>query len=521
MRIDVAFVDRVGIAQEILAALAQRHYNVTAVEVDPPHIYVEVPDLDDDNLKRLRTALATIRGVQGVYTLDMLPGAQRRMYLDALLASQPDPVFATDAQGRIVLANDAAARAARRSVAELVGMNIDSVIGLRELGQALSERSFQLPAVEVNLAGDAYMLETVPLYEAGTQVAGMVCTLHAPTRMGVHLSGLQNLNHGGFESILGDAPALHSLKQRAQRMAQVDAPLLITGETGTGKELLAHACHRASNRRSGPFFALNCAAIAESLAESELFGYAAGAFTGALRGGKPGLLELADGGTVFLDEIGEMTGYLQAKLLRFLNDGCFRRVGGDRELQVNVRIISATHRSLENMVELGEFRQDLLFRLNVLHLHMPALRERSSDIIPLARALLERACAQAGHAAMRLTPDACAALLANPWPGNVRQLQNVLFRAVTMTDRTVIDMHDLELVGALSPSPVSNPEDVDTLENAVAAFEKSVLEKMLPRYPSTRRLARRLGTSHTAIALRLKRYGLTSSLTPGSPNRSS
>jgi hypothetical protein len=138
-------------------------------------------------------------------------------------------------------------------------------------------------------------------------------------------------------------------------MAMVDAPLLITGETGTGKELLAHACHAGSSRRSQPFFALNCAALPENLAESELFGYAAGAFTGALRGGKPGLLELADGGTVFLDEIGEMSPYLQAKLLRFLNDGSFRRVGGDREVRMNVRIISATHRALEDMVSSRPF----------------------------------------------------------------------------------------------------------------------------------------------------------------------
>ena len=508
MRIDVLFTDRVGIAQEILAALAERNYNVTAVEVEPPHIYVEAPDLNEHSLEQLHNALSAIHGVQGVHPLGMLPGAQRRLYLDALLASQPDPVFATDAQGRIVLANSAAALAAHRSVAELTGMPIHQVMGQADWGPSLSERSFQLPVMEVELGGAPFMLETLPLHEPGGQVAGMVCTLHAPTRMGVRLSGLQNLHSGDFDAILGDSPAMQLLKQRAQRMALVDAPLLITGETGTGKELLAHACHSASSRSSGPFFALNCAAIAESLAESELFGYAAGAFTGALRGGKPGLLELADGGTVFLDEIGEMSPYLQAKLLRFLNDGRFRRVGGERELQVNVRIISATHRSLDTMVEHGEFRQDLLFRLNVLNLRMPPLRERPSDIIPLARAVLARACTQAGHTAMRLTPDACAALLANPWDGNVRQLQNVLFRAVTMTDRPYIDVHDLELVSALKEPPPTDTARVATLEGAVAAFEKNLLATMYQHYPSTRRLAQRLGTSHTAIAVRLKRYGL-------------
>ena len=161
---------------------------------------------------------------------------------------------------------------------------------------------------------------------------------------------------------------MHELLSRARRLARLDAPLLIHGETGTGKELIARACHTASERSNEPFLALNCAALPENLAESELFGYAAGAFTGAQRGGKPGLLELAEKGSVFLDEIGEMSPYLQAKLLRFLNDGSFRRVGGEREIKVNVRIISATHRDLKQMVLDGGFREDLYYRLNVLTL---------------------------------------------------------------------------------------------------------------------------------------------------------
>ena len=206
---------------------------------------------------------------------------------------------------------------------------------------------------------------------------------------------MQHSEDGGFDAILGDSAAMGALKARAARVAAVDAPLLLLGETGTGKELLAHACHRASARADKPFLALNCAALPESLAESELFGYAAGAFSGARRDGKPGLLELADRGTVFLDEIGEMSLYLQAKLLRFLNDGSFRRVGSERESRVNVRVISATHRDLAAMIGQGEFREDLFYRLNVLNLHMPPLRERGDDVRLLARHFVERASAQA------------------------------------------------------------------------------------------------------------------------------
>ncbi len=509
MRIDVFFSDRVGIAQEVLAELARRSFNVTAVEVDPPHIFIEAPELDERSFNALREHLFLLRGVLSVEPVGMLPGAQRRLYLDALLASQPDPVFAIDEAGRVVIANGAASAACRLAEGSLIGTSIQGLIGKPDLLRDLAAADYHLPACEVVISGEPFLLETMPLHETGGRVAGAVLTLHAPSRMGERMSALQNYDAGGFDAILGTSPEIEQLKQRAARMAMVDAPLLITGETGTGKELLAHACHASSSRRSQPFFALNCAALPENLAESELFGYSAGAFTGGLRGGKPGLLELADGGTVFLDEIGEMSPYLQAKLLRFLNDGSFRRVGGDHELRMNVRIISATHRSLDAMVASGHFRQDLLFRLNVLNLHVPPLRERPGDILPLAQFFLGRACAQAARPPMRLAQAACAAMLANPWIGNVRQLQNVIFRAVTMTEGSVIKAGDLELAQEATPALPGESGDFASLEAAVADFEKNLLQRLYREFPSSRRLAQRLNTSHTAIAKRLRRYGIS------------
>jgi len=507
MRIDVVFSDRVGIAHEILAELARRALNVTAVEVEPPHIYIEAPALSEAGLSELRGQLRQVAGVLRVETVGMLPGAQRRLYLDALLASLPDPVFAVDEAGVVVVANAAAVAACGLGERALFGVPMQDLIGDPRLIGELVASGYHLPVCEIVVNGKSYMLETMPLHEAGERVAGAVLTLHAPSRMGERLSALQNYGARGFEAILGNSPEIEQLKQRAARMALVDAPLLITGETGTGKELLAHACHAGSGRSSEPFFALNCAALPESLAESELFGYSSGAFTGALRGGKPGLLELANGGTVFLDEVGEMSPYLQAKLLRFLNDGSFRRVGGDRELKMNVRIISATHRSLEEMVGSGHFRQDLLFRLNVLNLHVPPLRERPGDILPLAQFFLVRACAQAARPLLRFSPAASAAMLGNPWVGNVRQLQNVVFRAVTLCERAVISVDELELAQVATPT-ATDAGEVQSLAQAVADFEKDLLQRLYREFPSSRRLARRLGTSHSAIAGRLRRYGI-------------
>ncbi|WP_088279840.1 sigma-54-dependent transcriptional regulator [Ideonella sp. A 288] len=508
MRIDVFIADRVGIAQEILASLARRALDVSAVEVEPPHVYLEAPALDDAGLEGLRTELLRVAGVRSVESVAMLPGARRRLYLDALLASQADPVLAVDARGLVVVANAAAVSASGMPESRLVGTSLQDLAGDPKLVDALIAQGYRLPVSEVQIGGDSFLLETVALHEDSGTVAGAVLTLHAPHRIGERLSALQNYSAGGFEAILGQSPAIRQLKQRAARMAQVDAPLLVRGETGTGKELVAHACHAGSRRAQQPFFALNCAALPESLAESELFGYAPGAFTGALRGGRPGLLELTDGGTLFLDEVGELSPYLQAKLLRFLNDGSFRRVGGDRELKADVRIISATHRALEDMVAAGSFRQDLLFRLDVLQLQVPPLRERKEDIVPLAEVFLARACAQTGRPKARLSQAAAAALLANPWVGNVRQLQNVVFRAVTMSEAAVIDVGDLELAGASAATMPGPADEVGTLDDAVNAFEKALLQRLYPQYPSSRKLAERLGTSHSAIATRLRRHGI-------------
>jgi TyrR family helix-turn-helix protein len=515
MRIDVQFTDRVGIAHEILAVLARRHLNVVAVEVDPPHVFIDIPELIADALPSLRADCMTVAGVNAVEVVDILPGARRRLHLDALMAAMADPVMAVDAHGGIVAVNAAAAAVANAAERDLYGRNIGELFGDANLEAELVDSGFRMPAREVLLRGEPFLAEVTPVSETpepgfGVTVGGVI-SLHAPRRLGERIHALQHSEGSGFHMIIGESPPMRALKARAARVAAVDAPLLIFGETGTGKELVATACHAASGRKSAPFLALNCAALPESLAESELFGYAPGAFSGAQRSGKPGLIEMADGGTVFLDEIGEMSLYLQAKLLRFLNDGRFRRIGGEREIKVDVRIVSATHRDLAKMVADGTFREDLYYRLNVLNIEVPPLRERGDDILLLARHFIERACAQARKPVCRLNAAASGALLANAWPGNVRQLQNVVFRAVTMTDALTIDAADLDLAeNSIMTEESAVPEvgDHDDWESAVARFERALLERLYAEYPSSRKLAQRLKTSHSMVATKLRKYGI-------------
>ncbi len=506
MRIHVTFIDRVGITQEVLALLGGRNLNLDAVEMVPPNVYIDAPTLSAEVLDELRGALFKVRGVEAVTIVDILPGQRRRLQLDALLAAMSDPVLAVDGEGRVLLANPALVSLCERPVE---GLSLAELFGDQALPHTLVEQRFRLPLREVTLNGQALLLDAMPISERADAdlLAGGLLTLYAPSRIGARLAALHHDHAEGFDSLLGDSAPIRTLKTRAQRVAALDAPLLIQGETGTGKELVARACHAISTRCSAPFLALNCAALPENLAESELFGYAPGAFTGAQRGGKPGLLELANQGTVFLDEIGEMSPYLQAKLLRFLSDGTFRRVGGERELKVNVRILSATHRNLEKMVNEGSFREDLFYRLNVLNLDVPPLRERGQDILLLARHFMQQACAQIQRPPCRLAPDTYPALLGNRWPGNVRQLQNVIFRAAAICESNLVQIDDLDIAGT-AVAPAAGEIEIASLETAVAGFEKALLEKLYASHPSTRQLAARLNASHSAIAMRLRKYGI-------------
>jgi DNA-binding NtrC family response regulator len=256
----------------------------------------------------------------------------------------------------------------------------------------------------------------------------------------------------GAPAIVGRHPRLRAALRLLQRVAPTESTVLLTGESGTGKELFARAIHALSPRRPGPFVGLNCAAIPDSLIENELFGHEKGAFTGADRR-QPGRFELAEGGTLLLDEIGELPLGVQGKVLRVLEERTFERVGGGRTLRADVRLVAATNRDLQAMVDAGEFRSDLFFRLNVFPLELPALRERASDIPLLARHLLQEIARRHQTEPPRLDEDAAGLLAGEPWPGNVRELANVLERAVILAEEPVLRAAELRpLLRPLAPA---------------------------------------------------------------------
>ncbi|MDL2336699.1 MAG: sigma-54 dependent transcriptional regulator [Pseudomonadota bacterium] len=318
------------------------------------------------------------------------------------------------------------------------------------------------------------------------------------------------------QSILGQSRAIRELQQRIERMAAVDAegmlpPILIGGETGTGKELVARACHYLSARSARPFIEINCAALPPTLLETELFGHERGAFTDA-KERKIGLLEAADGGTLFLDEIGDMDLALQAKLLKIIEDGRFRRIGSVQEQQVHVRIVAATNRDLEARVAEGAFRADLYFRLRVLQLTVPPLRDREGDAVFLARHFCQLLGQRYRRDGIRLGAAAEAAIGAHHWPGNVRELRNVIEQAVLMAESNLIEAHELMLSSAAPyHPPPGDPTRSPTLESgsALDRIERELLVKALAESnQNVSQAARSLGISRDTLRYRLEKHGL-------------
>jgi DNA-binding NtrC family response regulator len=320
--------------------------------------------------------------------------------------------------------------------------------------------------------------------------------------------------------LIGDSEAMRTLRAATARAAPGNATILIRGETGTGKEMVARAVHEASARQNGPFMKIDCASLPDTLLESELFGYERGAFTGAATR-KLGRVELAEGGSLFLDEIGEVSALMQAKLLRLLQDREFEKLGGRHTQRIDVRFILATHRDLETMVQNGSFREDLFYRLNVVPLWIPPLRARRDDIEPLARAFCARFAAEHGKEKLSFSAGALRVLRSQRWPGNVRQLENFVERLAVLSDDAELSATDVERAliqkpefmtqstqtGALTGSTaggVSSP-----LDDAVRHAERSALLKALDRAEGNRTLAARvLGVSRSTLYTKLKELGI-------------
>jgi DNA-binding NtrC family response regulator len=306
-----------------------------------------------------------------------------------------------------------------------------------------------------------------------------------------------------FHDIISKSPRMLEVLELAREVASLRSTVLIRGESGTGKELVARAIHFSGSRAQKPFIAVSCAALAETLLESELFGYEKGSFTGAAER-KKGKFELADGGTIFLDEIGDIGPKLQADLLRVLQERSFYRVGGSEEVQVDVRVIAATHKDLRALVDEGKFREDLYYRLNVIEIHIPPLRERREDIPLLAEHFVERISHELGKPVDEIAQDAMRLLMDHAWPGNVRELENAIERAIVSCRGRTLTAEDFSFLRNNGPAKVQIPDNL-----TLAEMERLMIEATLRRTAgNVKEAAASLGIDRSTLYEKLKRYGI-------------
>ncbi|MBP1759970.1 MAG: sensor protein, partial [Firmicutes bacterium] len=314
------------------------------------------------------------------------------------------------------------------------------------------------------------------------------------------------------KDLIYQSPAMEQVVNEALRVSGVDSTVLITGESGVGKEVIARMIHRNSNRAEGPFIQINCGAIPDQLLESELFGYEKGAFTGANKDGKPGMMELANGGTLLLDEVGDLPLNLQVKFLRALQEQVIYRIGGRIPIKLNVRIIAATNKNLEKMILNNEFREDLFYRLNVVPIYIPPLRERHSDILPLVMHFMDRVNYKY-KLQKHISSEVCKIFEAYSWPGNIRELANIVERLVIMSETTTI------LPGQLPSSflvePASNTlqvsiQQIIPLKEARELVESKLILRALKEYGSLRKAGEALGVDHSTLLRKIKALGISS-----------
>ena len=436
-----------------------------------------------------------------------------------------EAIFVVDDQGKITLVNEAACHFFGKKEKELLQQPIDQVIANNRLLRTLKTGIAEINEIQV-IHGRPYIVSCLPIVREGKIIGAVGKIIFQKLEEVKELAQrFAQMDHElnfykekvgsnrlpiTFNQIVTVNQDMRRLKQEAEIAARGNSTVMLTGESGTGKELFAEAIHQASVHRKGPYVKVNCAAVPENLLESEFFGYANGAFTGAQKGGKAGKFTVANGGTLFLDEIGDMSLNLQSKLLRVLEDRCFEPVGSNDSLKVDVRIIAATNKDLIQMVASGEFRSDLYYRLNVISFSLTPIRDRPEDIIPLVHVFLEQLNKDFGKRIAGVNPDVHKILVGHRWPGNVRELKNVIERAVNFASGELLELADLPfyLREEKQEMPLSLMKAWN-LESAHEHLDKDTLEKALLKMNGNKsEAARLLGISRSWLYEKMRRYDI-------------
>ena len=511
IRLKLPNVDRVGLVLDISQTLARRRINIISMEVEPNTAYLELEGMPEQVCQDVVSALLSIPQVLDVIPVDLMPHQVRTEQIKAVMAAVSDGILAIDAAGIVTQYNPAAEKILHLSRQKMLGSRLTDYLptDLPLMETLRNGSSYNNREIVVEKTKSHYLASGRPIFDNKGRIIGAVSILKDISEVREIVQSVTGQLPAAFGRILHESTAMKRAIAMARTIARGDSTVLIRGETGAGKELFARAIHEASPRFAKMFVPINCAAIPDHLLESELFGYEEGAFTGAAKGGKKGLFEYASGGSLLLDEVAELSSTLQAKLLRVLQDGKLRRVGGTREVAVDVRVMAATHRNLEDLMARGLFREDLYYRLNVIPLFLPPLRERPEDIPLLVDFFLRRFAARLKKPAPSVGEAAMANLIRYTWPGNIRELENMLERAVNLVEGPVIlsEHFAVEAPKSLPAAAAATIKKI-SLEETVAEAEREALVQAVTLHSSSRKLGAALGLSHTAALNKLKKYGI-------------
>ncbi len=519
LKIRLCFRDRIGIVADISNIIAANDLNIVFMEVvrknDQAHVFTEVEcDEKLDDTKKLIDILKAIQDLQEIHFIDTLPQEEREDRFRVVLDNISDGVVSIDREGKVTTINKVASSVYDRSADEIIGRSIKSIdlpqYAILKCLDGSSQKNVKQNLITPN-GRYQYISTCRPIRDSSGMVVGAVeiaKDMQEVKRMAQTFSEPSQIS---FSDIIGKNSIIQEAISFAQKIAVTDAPVSIRGGSGTGKELFARAIHASSNR-SGSFVPINCAALPDPLLESELFGYVGGAFTGGKKEGKPGLFETAKDGTVFMDEIAEMSLASQAKLLRLIQEGAVRRIGGSKEISINARIVTATNKNLERLVEEKAFRQDLYYRVSVLPIHIPPLNQRLEDIPILVEHFLFQLSTKLGQTMPALTSNAYEKLEQHDWPGNIRELKNVVDRAAILCECDLIDEDCIFFSHEIGQHPIhatgkSISEDF-SLKEQIADLEKKIIMQALKSAKTVRKTARTLKISHPALLKKMQKYDI-------------
>ncbi|MGV8168398.1 MAG: sigma-54 interaction domain-containing protein [Alkaliphilus sp.] len=507
-------IDRANITYDIISIFKKRNIYIQWMEVYTSVLYIKFPIKDNENKlwKSIKEEILTVENVDSIEEVDLIAVEERELEMATVLDTVLYGIIILDRFNKVKYINKYSAEDIfSLSITTVQNKLITDYISEKDFIKLTSEDREKNSAkenVEIQINGKPYLINIHPIKNETQASFGKLITMQDINKIDKVLNIRRYDNPITFQDIVGSSKEIKDIVEHAMLFAPSDSPVLITGESGTGKELFARGIHNHSRRANRAFVAINCAAIPDQLLESELFGYEGGAFTDSKKGGKSGIFEIANRGTVFLDEIGEMPPHLQTKLLRVLQEGKIRKLGSTMETDVDVRIISATNQNIEELVKEKKFRLDLLYRINIFRLQIPPLRGRKGDIEVLTDHFIQIYKEKYNKDIEFVDSLAIKKLLNYSWPGNVRELQNVIERAMALSKGKFIEGKEVLLNYVLEDSVIEHHENATNLKEKLGLMEKEIIIKSLKSNSSIRKAAMELDVTHTLLINRIKKYEL-------------